>query len=71
MPGSRARSEYTLTPAGLDLLPVLAALTDWGDRHLAAGDGRTDVVYRHTGCGDACGRSCGASAASWSARPPG
>lgn len=50
MPGSRARSEYTVTPAGLDLLPVLAALTDWGDRHLVTDD-RTDVVYRHTGCG--------------------
>jgi DNA-binding HxlR family transcriptional regulator len=34
-PGSRARREYTLTDAGLDLIPVLAALSDWGERHLA------------------------------------
>jgi len=50
VPGSRARSEYTLTEAGIDLLPVLAALSDWGERHL---DGAQDqaIVYRHTGCG--------------------
>ncbi len=32
--GSRTRDEYHLTPAGRDLLPVLLALTQWGDAHL-------------------------------------
>jgi DNA-binding HxlR family transcriptional regulator len=32
---SRANSfEYHLTQSGRDLYPVVAALTDWGDRHL-------------------------------------
>lgn len=50
VPGSRARLEYVLTDGGLDLLPVLAALTDWGERHLASGS-VPDVDYRHGGCG--------------------
>lgn len=50
IPGSRARVEYTLTAAGFDLLPVLAAVSDWGERHLAAG-ATPEIVYRHGGCG--------------------
>lgn len=50
LPGSRSRLEYTLTDAGFDLVPVLSALSDWGERHLPAG-AAPDVVYRHTGCG--------------------
>jgi DNA-binding HxlR family transcriptional regulator len=49
VPGRRAQREYALTAAGLDLLPVLSALTDWGERHLGAA--APDVVYRHGGCG--------------------
>jgi DNA-binding HxlR family transcriptional regulator len=49
IPGSRARTEYTLTDAGFDLLPVLSALSDWGERYLAAG--LPEIVYRHGGCG--------------------
>ncbi len=49
LPGARARVEYTLTDAGFDLLPVLSALSDWGQRHLAGQHPR--VVYRHRGCG--------------------
>ena len=30
---SRERDEYVLTEAGLALRPVLAALTEWGDRY--------------------------------------
>lgn len=33
-PGSRARSEYVLTPAGRELQVVLGALQQWGDDHL-------------------------------------
>ncbi|MFF3516602.1 winged helix-turn-helix transcriptional regulator [Streptomyces sp. NPDC002573] len=32
-PGSRNRIRYHLTPAGEELLIVLAALQQWGDRH--------------------------------------
>lgn len=49
-PGSRARSEYLLTEAGVDLLPLQAALAQWSDRHLGAGRApRLD--YRHVACG--------------------
>jgi DNA-binding HxlR family transcriptional regulator len=54
VPGARARREYTLSDAGFDLLPVLAALSDWGDRHLDRSPDNgplPDVVYRHVGCG--------------------
>jgi DNA-binding HxlR family transcriptional regulator len=50
VPGSRERREYTLTPAGADLLPVLSALSDWGQRHLHGGSA-PDVTYRHSHCG--------------------
>lgn len=50
VPGSRARTEYVLTDAGYDLLPLLSALSDWGERHLGAGS-TAEVVYRHGGCG--------------------
>jgi DNA-binding HxlR family transcriptional regulator len=50
LPGSRARTEYVLTGAGYDLLPLLAAMSDWGERHLGAGS-PAEIVYRHGGCG--------------------
>ena len=50
LPGSRMRTEYALTDAGLDLLPLLAALSDWG-AHYLPGASTADVVYRHLGCG--------------------
>lgn len=50
MPGQRTRNEYVLTEAGIDLLPVLSALSDWGERHLAEGD-LPEIVYRHSSCG--------------------
>jgi DNA-binding HxlR family transcriptional regulator len=50
IPGARARVEYTLSDAGFDLLPVLSALSDWGERHLAP-NLVPEIVYRHRGCG--------------------
>jgi DNA-binding HxlR family transcriptional regulator len=50
-PGQRTRSEYVLTPAGVDLLPVLLALMQWGDRHLAPADGGPPLVLNHEDCG--------------------
>lgn len=37
--GARERFSYHLTPAGLDLLPVLGALQQWGDDHRPGPDG--------------------------------
>jgi DNA-binding HxlR family transcriptional regulator len=53
IPGSRSRREYALTDAGVDLLPVLAAFSDWGARHLPGkcGSAARDVDYRHLACG--------------------
>nr|WP_255671909.1 helix-turn-helix domain-containing protein [Glycomyces amatae] len=49
-PGQRTRHEYVLTEAGIDLIPVLAALSDWGERHRGAG-ALPEIVYRHSSCG--------------------
>ena len=43
------RETYHLTKKGLDFLPVIIALTEWGDRW-AAPDG-SPIVYEHEGCG--------------------
>ena len=48
-PGQRTRMAYRLTDMGADLLPVLIALLNWGDRWLA--DGAPPVAVRHRGCG--------------------
>lgn len=41
--------EYVLTNKGMDLQPVIIALTAWGDRW-AAPDG-PPIIYRHEDCG--------------------
>jgi len=47
--GSGGHAEYVLTTMGLDLQPVIVALTEWGDRW-AAPD-RPPVTYQHDSCG--------------------
>jgi DNA-binding HxlR family transcriptional regulator len=47
--GSAGYQTYHLTKKGLDLTPVIIALTQWGDRW-AAPDG-APIVYEHEGCG--------------------
>ncbi len=49
-PGQRSRLGYRLTDKGAELLPVLVALMQWGDRWLAP-DG-APVVLHHSGCGE-------------------
>ena len=49
-PGQRTRLAYRLTEMGAELLPVLVALMQWGDRWLAP-DG-PPVVLRHSGCNE-------------------
>jgi DNA-binding HxlR family transcriptional regulator len=48
--GQRRRHAYALTDKGRDLMPVLAALTAWGDRYLADPEGPSQVA-EHAGCG--------------------
>ena len=45
----RTRDEYRLTEKGLDLYPVLVALRDWGDKHMAP-EG-APVIVNHRDCG--------------------
>jgi DNA-binding HxlR family transcriptional regulator len=49
--GNRTRHEYRLTPAGADLLPVLRALADWGDRHTRPAEPAPPMRMVHAGCG--------------------
>lgn len=45
--GARTRHEYRLTDKGLELQPILLAITQWGDRHLADPEGPpTTFVHR-------------------------
>lgn len=45
--GTRTRHEYRLTDRGLELQPILLAITQWGDRHLADPQGPpTTFVHR-------------------------
>ena len=45
------RYEYRLTGKGRDLVPVLLALTAWGDRW-EAGDAGPPLIIRHHACGN-------------------
>ena len=49
-PGQRTRQLYRLTEKGEDLLPVLVALMQWGDRWLDERGG--PVELRHRDCGE-------------------
>lgn len=45
--GQRSRHEYVLTDAGSELVPVVIALMQWGDRH-RPDDGPMRAVDRRT-----------------------
>jgi DNA-binding HxlR family transcriptional regulator len=47
-PGQRSRDEYVLTDAGIDFMPVVFAMFEWGRRHLP---GRNRLRLTHQGCG--------------------
>ena len=49
-PGQRTRQRYLLTEKGADLLPVVAALMQWGDNWLGRRSG--PVELRHRDCGE-------------------
>jgi len=44
------RYEYRLTKKGLDLLPVLLTIMNWGDKWMSA-PGMTPVIFVHKDCG--------------------
>lgn len=48
---NRARDEYILTEMGNELLPIIVAITQWGDRWLDSGAG-PPIVFQHS-CGAA------------------
>jgi DNA-binding HxlR family transcriptional regulator len=47
-PGQRSRDEYVLTDAGLDFMPVIWAMFEWGQRHLPR---PTPLRMIHKDCG--------------------
>ncbi|MEU2339577.1 helix-turn-helix domain-containing protein [Streptomyces sp. NPDC006654] len=60
-PGSRSRPKYVITPKGMDLVPAVMGLLQWGDRHVADPEGPA-VLTRHRECGAPVGVQirCGA-----------
>src|SRR3954451_7923451 len=52
-PGQRTRQRYRLTEKGADLLPVVTALMQWGDRWLQ--ERGPLVELRHRDCGEHVG----------------
>lgn len=47
-PGQRVRDEYVLTEAGLDFMPVVWALFEWGRRHIP---NDSPLRLAHDSCG--------------------
>jgi DNA-binding HxlR family transcriptional regulator len=47
-PGQRTRDEYVLTEAGIDFMPVVWAMFQWGQRHLP---GHRRLRLSHLDCG--------------------
>ena len=47
-PGQRSRDEYVLTDAGIDFMPVVWAMFEWGRRHLP---GHNQLRLTHLDCG--------------------
>ncbi|OBI86988.1 winged helix-turn-helix transcriptional regulator [Mycobacterium asiaticum] len=47
-PGQRSRDEYVLTAAGVEFMPVVWSMFQWGQRHLP---GRHRLRLTHVGCG--------------------
>jgi DNA-binding HxlR family transcriptional regulator len=48
--GARSRLRYVITAKGMDLLPAVLGLLQWGDRYRADPEGPA-VINRHRGCG--------------------
>jgi DNA-binding HxlR family transcriptional regulator len=48
--GARSRLQYVITPKGMDLMPAVLGLMQWGDRYRADPQGPA-ILTRHRGCG--------------------
>jgi DNA-binding HxlR family transcriptional regulator len=48
-PGQRTRQQYRLTEKGAELLPVVVALMEWGNRWLDERGGRVELLHRDCG----------------------
>ncbi|MCV7300009.1 helix-turn-helix transcriptional regulator [Mycobacterium barrassiae] len=51
-PGQRSRDEYVLTEAGIDFMPVVFAMFEWGRRHLSD---HMPLRLAHADCGAQAG----------------
>ncbi|MDX3665607.1 winged helix-turn-helix transcriptional regulator [Streptomyces europaeiscabiei] len=49
-PGARSRPKYVITSKGMDLVPAVMGLLQWGDRYRADAQGPA-VLARHRECG--------------------
>lgn len=49
-PGQRQRFEYRPTQKGLDVYPIMVAISDWGTRYLENPDG-APIEFGHRDCG--------------------
>ncbi len=47
---ARERASYRLTEAGKELIPILIALTAWGDKWATPANG-VPILFRHRACG--------------------
>ncbi|RVW08951.1 transcriptional regulator [Prescottella agglutinans] len=47
--GVRTRDEYVLTRAGIDLMPVVIGLFEWGAKYAGGAD---RLEFAHSGCGE-------------------
>ena len=70
-----ARYRYVLTDAGRQLVPILAALTAWGDRWVGPAEG-SPLLFRHRSCGKrtvptVCCSACGEALTADELRPIG
>jgi DNA-binding HxlR family transcriptional regulator len=59
-PGQRTRQQYRLTEKGSELLPVLVALMQWGDRWLDERGGPVALLHRDCGASVAAELRCAA-----------
>ncbi len=48
---SKVRNEYRLAQAGRDIFPIVVALLQWGDKHLAGSSGPS-IILEHAPCGN-------------------
>ncbi len=56
-PRKRARMEYRLTETGRELMQIMLALMQWGDRHVAD-PGGPPVIAQHLDCGAELNFTC-------------